>query len=56
MFKKRIFTQEYLNATKNQKAMMWLNLFIIMFSYIGTVLIINKHSAEIAEMIADEEV
>ena len=55
MFKKRIFTQEYLNATKNQKAMMWLNLFVIMFSYIGTMLIINKHSGEIAEMIVDAE-
>ena len=53
--KERIFKQNYLEASKGQKAMMWLNLFVIMFSYIGTMLIINKHSGEIAEMIVDAE-
>ncbi len=55
MFKKRIFTEEYLKANKNQKAMMWLNLFVIMFCYIGTMLIINKHTADIADMLEDDE-
>ena len=55
MLKKRIFSKEYLEANKNQKAMMWLNLFVIMFCYIGTMLIINKHTADIADMLEDEE-
>ena len=53
--KERIFKQNYLEANKNQKAMMWLNLFVIMFCYIGTMLIINKHTADIADMLEDNE-
>ena len=53
--KERIFKQNYLEANKNQKAMMWLNLFVIMFCYIGTMLIISKHTSDIADMLEDDE-